>query len=725
MARSAQIGIVIVIIVVIAVGGYGAVLLTQSHTTTTSSSSTSSSSTTSSTSSSTTASSSTATSSSSTGIPSTFTYYTAGAINYLDPQVSYYSYDYNIIQNVYEPLLWFNGTSGTQLIPWLASNYTSSNGGHTWTINLRQGITFQDGEQFNATAVYFTLNRVLIFDSSQLNNHNSGPGWILEQALNTSLSSVLTGPHAYNQQWANEVLAQNFVQITGQYSVQLNVQNPDAAFAYWLAIASSSIVAPDWVMSHDVSLWTTNSYTLPYPTPSGNATQMMNQYFQDFVSTCNTGATPKGCGQTSLDFPTSGAMAGTGPYVLSSFSQSTNNIVLTANPNYWGGAYQYMGGAKIVPQIKTIDINYVPDPTTAFVDLQNAAKSGQAAAADIASTTFYNVVNRGPWLANGTLESIVPGVSLYGPYTTYSTFFDPFETNVTNPNTGSFYTFQPFADQRIRLAFADSVNMTEQNIDVNNRQGSVANGLIPPGLPPAGSYNASLTPAYSYNPDAAAQLLLQAMEQPITQFTYTNGTVAAPGVFNNTFGCPTLSSSGTCAHPVPQTVNLVYSTGDTLDGSIMTTIASTINNISSTYNMGLTVTVTPVPSGQMLTEAFGSQLYMYALGWIDDYPWVNDFLGAMYAPGASYPGPDGWNLTAMGNYWKQAVAASSSDNITGLLQVNQAMNLLANNAVMYLWTTHTYGMLAMTSNVQGEMFNPSLSTAAGANAGPELFALLY
>lgn len=290
MARSAQIGIVIVIIVVIAVGGYGAVLLTQSHTTTTSSSSTSSSSTTSSTSSSTTASSSTATSSSSTGIPSTFTYYTAGAINYLDPQVSYYSYDYNIIQNVYEPLLWFNGTSGTQLIPWLASNYTSSNGGHTWTINLRQGITFQDGEQFNATAVYFTLNRVLIFDSSQLNNHNSGPGWILEQALNTSLSSVLTGPHAYNQQWANEVLAQNFVQITGQYSVQLNVQNPDAAFAYWLAIASSSIVAPDWVMSHDVSLWTTNSYTLPYPTPSGNATQMMNQYFQDFVSTCNTGA---------------------------------------------------------------------------------------------------------------------------------------------------------------------------------------------------------------------------------------------------------------------------------------------------------------------------------------------------------------------------------------------------------------------------------------------------
>lgn len=714
IARSAQIGIIVVIIIIIAVGGYGAVLLTQSHSTSHPTSSTTSSTTT-----------STTTSSTNTGIPSTFTYYTAGTINYFDPAVSYYSYDYNMIQNIYEPLLWFNQTSGTQLIPWLASNYSSSNNGHTWTINLRQGISFQDGEQFNSTSVYFTLNRVLIDDSSQPNNHNSGPGWIIEQALNTSLSSVLTGPHAYNQQWANEVLAQNFVQITGPYSVQLNLVHPDAAFAYWLAVASSSIIAPDWVMQHDIALWQTNSYTLPYTSLSGNSTQMMNQYFQDFVSTCNVGATPKGCGTTALDFPTSGAMAGTGPYVLSSYSQSTNNIVLTSNPNYWGGPYQYLGGAKITPHIHTIDVNYVPDPTTAFVDLQNAAKSGQAAAADIASTTFYNVVNRGNWLANGTLQSIVPGVSLYGPYTSYSTFFDPFETNVTNAQTGSFYSFQPFADQRLRLAFADSVNMTEVNIDVNNRQGSVAINLIPPGLPPAGVYNASVTPAYSYNPDAAAQLILQAMEQPLTHFTFTNGSAAPAGLFNNTFGCATLSNAGTCTTNTPQTINLVYSAGDTLDEAIYTDIATVWNNISVTYHLGLTLNTQPLPSGQMLTEAFGSQLYTYALGWIDDYPWVNDFLGAMYGPGGSYPGPDGWNISAMGNYWAQAQAASHADNITGLIQVNNDMNVLANQMVMYLWTTHTYGMLAMTSNVQGELYNPSLSTAAGANAGPELFALLY
>ena len=588
MSRGTQIAIVVVIIVVIALGGYGAVLLTShpsssssSSSTTTSTSSTTGSTSTSSGVSTTTSSSQSTTSS--TPVPQVFTWETTGTINYLDPQVSYFSYDYNIIQNVYEPLLWFNHTNGTQLIPWLASNYSSSSDGKTWTINLRQGITFQDGEQFNSTAVYFTLNRVLIDDSSQINNHNSGPGWILEQALNQSLSSVLTGPHKYTQQWADEVLAQHFVQITGPSSVQLNLMEPNAAFAYWLAIASSSIVAPDYVMQHDIALWTSNGYTLPYSTLSGNATQMMNQYFHDFVSTCDTGATPKGCGQTYLDFPTQGAEAGTGPYSISSFSQSSNDIVLKANPNYWGGAYQYLGGSKQTPQIKTIDINYVPQDSTRIVDLQNAAKAGQAFAADISTATFYDVANRAPWLQNGTLESIMPGVSLYGPYTTYSTFFDPFELNVTNPQTGTFFKFQPFADQRLRFAFSDAVNLTEVNIDVGNRLGYAPNNLIPPGLPPQGSYNASITPQYSYNPDTVASLLLDAMQHPLTHFTYTNGTAAPSGVFNNTFGCPTLGSGGTCSNPVPQTLNLVFATGDTLDQAIFTDIASVWNNISSTY----------------------------------------------------------------------------------------------------------------------------------------------
>ena len=69
--------------------------------------------------------------------------------------------------------------------------------------------------------------------------------------------------------------------------------------------------------------------------------------------------------------------------------------------------------------------------------------------------------------------------------------------NVTNQQTGSYYKFQPFADLRFRLAFSDSANMSEFNTVINNNLGVVGNGAIPPGLPPAGSYDPNMKTKYS------------------------------------------------------------------------------------------------------------------------------------------------------------------------------------------------------------------------------------
>ena len=81
---------------------------------------------------------------------------------------------------------------------------------------------------------------------------------------------------------------------------------------------------------------------------------------------------------------------------------------------------------------------------------------------------------------------------------------------------------------------------------------------------------------------------------------------------------------------------------DDIDIQVFTQIAEVINNISSTYNMGLQVSVVPVPIGAMVSTALGAQnpYYVYSLGWFADYNWVVDFTGAMYAPYQSYPGPD-------------------------------------------------------------------------------------
>ncbi len=638
-----------------------------------------------------------------------------GTPQFIDPQVSYFSVDFGIMQNAYEPLLWYNGTCSTCVIPWLAQSFTSSSDLKSYQFTLRSGIKFADGENLDSTAVYFALNRLLIMDGSTPVGHGTQASWIVQQLLDTSYSTTLGGHVTYNSAYVDSVLAEKFVQVTSPTTFTINVMNPNSAFPYLLANEWANIVAPNYVMQQDLALWnqTSTGYTLTYPSLSSAPDEMtmIKDYFYDEVATCNSGITPAGCGTTYLDHSYQGSMAGTGPYWIQSVGKTTNDIVYQANPNYWGGPY----ATKIMPQYQTATINYVPDQATREIDLRNAARSGQAMTVDITGDHLYDVADRNMWINNHQIQSTIQGVTLYGPYSSYATLFDPFDTNVTNIFTGKPYAFQPFADRRLRLAFADAVNMSSINSAVNNNLGQVALNVIPPGLPPQGAYNPMNTPLYSYNLDAVQSLLLDAMMNPITSFNFENGTAAPAGTFNNAFGCSMLPSSGKCANPTTQTITLVAPTGDTVDLAIMNTIAGNVNNVSATYNMGLTVTVEPIPIGTMITEAFSGNLYMYALGWFDDYPWTIDFLGPMYAPAQTYTAPDGWNIPALGTLYQDSVKASGSGDVARLIKDTDEMNTIANQAVMYLWTFYPVGgwngaddgIIAFTSNVAGFTWNPS------------------
>lgn len=702
----------VIIVVIIVVGGVAAFLLSTPSTKTTSTTTTQSTQSTLSTESTTP-----------TGtIPTSITYETVSTIQFLDPQVSYDIYGASVEQNIYEPLLWFSGSNGINVVPWLAQNYTITNGGHTFTATLRNGVKFADGETLNSSDVYFTYNRLLVMDGSAPIGHGTQASWIMQQLLNTSLSTTLCGcTQTYGDSYVNAVLGENFVTMLGPETVQLNIMNPNGALPYLLGNLWANIVAPDYVMQHDIALWSQSSldYTLPYPTLSGNLTQMMREYYDDYSATCNVGATPKGCAATYLDSSTDGSLAGTGPYTIQSVDTATNVINLQANPNYWGGPND-----TIHAKIPTVIYKYVPDQTTREIDLRNAAASGQAMVIDVANTNIYDVANRTAWLAQGELESSLSGVTIYGPYTQYATYFIPLDTNVTNPFTGDYYSFQPFADLRLREAVADSVNLSLIDQQVNNNLGKVANEVEPPGIPPSGAYNPALTTSYSYNPDEVQSLLLSAMENPLTHFNLENGTAAPAGLFNNTFGCTQLNGNGQCSHPVPQSFSLVYAEGDTVDQAILGQIAQTINNVSSTYNMGLTVSTTPLPCGQMTTEAFSGQVYGWAescFGWFDDYPWSLDFLGPILSPGGIYTGPGGWNLNEMGTFWSEAQQASATGNDSGVVAATNAMAALSNKDVSDIWTFYPDIYMVMTSNVQGFYFNPAIYTTGE----PQYFAALY
>lgn len=65
----------------------------------------------------------------------------------------------NIVRFITEPL--FIVDERGELIPWLAESYSVSEDGYTYTIKLRRGIKFHDGTPLNATAVKFSLERLL------------------------------------------------------------------------------------------------------------------------------------------------------------------------------------------------------------------------------------------------------------------------------------------------------------------------------------------------------------------------------------------------------------------------------------------------------------------------------------------------------------------------------------------------------------------------------------
>ena len=696
ISRGATIGIVVVVIIIIAVGGYAAIVLTKTSSSTTPT---------------TTGPSSTTTGPSST---TSFTWETENTPQYLDPQVSYFEYDYNIIQNVYEPLLWYNGNSSTQVIPWLASNYTVSSDGKTMTINLRQGIKFADGEPFNSTAVYFSLNRLLIDDGSSPVSKTSQAAWIVQQLLNSTLGGLTNSTHGglgSSEQWVQAVLGENFVQITGTYSVQLNIQNPNPALPYFIAGEWSVMVAPDYTISHDLALWNGagTGYVLPYATlnsslPATGVSSQFEQYYADWASTCTTGITPKGCGTTYYDGSAQGSLGGTGPYVLT--SATTSQQVMTAKSDYWGGPYQFMGGAKMTPQIQTVTFKYIPTYSTRLIDFKNAAASlGKSAVTiDVPGTNIFDLMDKSTWLASQTIKTTINGVTGYGPYTGLITFFDPFGTNITCATAspacgnaaGNYYKFQPFADVHWRFAIADAVNMSLINEQVNNEQGQVANMIAAPGLPPTGSWNSSFAQDYSFNLANVKSNITAACADAATEtFTFDNGTAAPSGLFNNS--CSAASSAGT-------TINLSYATGDTVNLDIMQNISSNVNSaLASLGYSGLKFLPNAESSGDLLTSAFSGNEFFYNFGWLADYPWVVDFTAAMFYSGGAYPSVDGISYTQLDNLEGQI--SSPTATAQQVAQLNQQMEAFAASKCLYLLTFYPYTTVFITSNFHGFFYN--------------------
>lgn len=89
----------------------------------------------------------------------------------LDPHVSTATNDFRIAVNIYDGLV-RNKPGTLEIEPALATDWTISEDGLTYTFNLRKGVTFHDGTPLNAEAVKFNFDRMLKEDHPF---HSTGP----------------------------------------------------------------------------------------------------------------------------------------------------------------------------------------------------------------------------------------------------------------------------------------------------------------------------------------------------------------------------------------------------------------------------------------------------------------------------------------------------------------------------------------------------------------------
>jgi peptide/nickel transport system substrate-binding protein len=264
----------------------------------------------------------------------------------------------------YQPLVDANVSAiyqaGTQqFLPGLAANWTVSANGTSYTFNLRQGVTFSNGDPLNAYQVWMQLygayylqanasSWFLSYDFFNMTNVNFGPATVTQINQSGGLINPSSSALAImeNSSWP--------IYATGPYQLVFNLMSP---FTYFPGV----FVSP---------------FGLIYDT----------QYVLDNGG-FGTPAAPNSLFNTT-------PIPGTGPYVISQISENSY-VQFTLNPTYWG---KNLTAAQIAAQptldpghVKTAIVYYKPDDVARYTDLAD----GTAQIVDIASTN-WNLVLANP-----------------------------------------------------------------------------------------------------------------------------------------------------------------------------------------------------------------------------------------------------------------------------------------------------------------------------------------
>ena len=381
--------------------------------------------------------------------------------DYLDPSTTFTTPGWGAVQQVYQTLVAYNGSSYTNFVPVLAKNWTVSPDGFHYNFTLRSGIQFSNGDPVNAYVMWYSLYRgLLMTQATQFilaqnfwypglsdYNYNATQSNDMIANMTTWLNTFNFTAPTTSEIAIMEAGNQSF-QVINASTIELNLGfgylGPGIAYTYLLASIASPIgSAIDWRVVD----------------ANGGVGQQLNSYMNE-------------------------NMVGTGPYTqASAWSPTATTLTLAPNPNYWGqsAAVAEPWNNAIQPAQASIQFNFGVTNGVLIQDL----KDGAAAAGSLAYLGPAQISD---------LES--------SPCVTVTV-----EPTVYGATSGSWWVYMnqstpPFNNLSVRAAVVHAINYSQ--IIQLGFQGYAQQwvGPVPPGYP---YYNPDSLPTYAFNLTLAKQ----------------------------------------------------------------------------------------------------------------------------------------------------------------------------------------------------------------------------
>jgi peptide/nickel transport system substrate-binding protein len=581
----------------------------------------------------------------------------------LDPATGFFVVNGPLFAALFNGLVEFNGSS-TNVVPVLASNYTIVND-QNYTFDIRPYANFSNGQQLNASSVWFSLERGIIMGQGPFSSDYLGI--LFNGTAYANIGIALPNGTIPALRSAGYTITGN---ITQQYTeAAIDLDNILSHFNYnktemkVMEYKGQALV----VNSNDnISINTMSPYAyLLQDIASGG--------WGDIIDPSYVDAHGGVIYNTPNSYIDANGVIGSGPYIISSVGKGFSTIVLKANTNYWvdGHASQVPSIAQPA-HIKTVVIKYALSHADRLEDFDR----GISQISTIAPTSFKQMID-GFHIASDRNSSLVSSYPFIGTYFISMNVDDKY-TNNTN----------------FREALYDALNYSnELSIHTNNYNGT----------PEAYQELGPLSPIYGnafYNPDNLP-LPNQNSTAAIQNITTAGNDMHFYVVIN---GKDVGDKSGTDLSKTTFTITGI-SPATSIETSELTVAIDSFKEIGLTFTSRL-VTDSTVNgwTNATVTPQF-VDLY-----WLPDYA---DPIGQQlipvydYSEGGTYGGNDAW----VDNSTLQAYF-TNLDFVNKTTQIHEMKNVskIVYDQYAYLWLPVPDNVFFISPVVHGFVYNSIIET---------------